>query len=206
VPGFGEMSARWRQSVVVRPADTRLDEATLEDRLLLLGTDGPIARRLDLAVDAEMLSLSSLSSLTSPLALEYLERVGRPVPSLSPQMGVQIVGRAYAAHLVVEADAASYGAPDVPVLGTLPPLRKGSPPRDLLVRVVKESRRSFEVIRAVSTPVWDGFVLCLTKRAHDLAAGAEDLVPVGSVDGLARFGWVLRQVDIHYELSPERRR
>jgi hypothetical protein len=205
VPAFGEMSARWRQSVVVRPAATRLDQAALDDCLLQLGQDGPVARRLDRAVDDEMFSLASLSSLTAPLALEYLERVGRPIPSLSPQMGVQIVGRAYAAHLVVEADPRAYGAVDVPVLGTLPPLRRGSPPRDLLSRVVKASRRSFELIRAVSTPVWDGFVHCLTKRAHDLAAGAEDLVPIESVDGLARFGWVLRQVDIHYGLSPERR-
>jgi hypothetical protein len=199
------MSARWRQSVVVRPAETRLDQAALDDCLQQLGVDGPVARRLDTAVDSEMRSLASLSSLTAPLALDYLERVGRPIPSLSPQMGVQIVGRAYAAHMVVEADPPAYGAADVPVLGTLPPLRRGSPPQDLLNRVVKASRRSFELIRAVSSPVWDGFVRCLTKRAHDLAAGADELVPVESVDGLARFGWVLRQVDIHYGLSPERR-
>ncbi len=205
MPVFGEMSARWGQSVVVRPAETRLDQAALDGCLLRLGRDGPVARQLDTAVDAEMLSLASLSSLTAPLALEYLERVGRPIPSLSPQMGVQIVGRAYAAHMVVESDPTGFGAVDVPVLGTLPPLRRGSPPRDLLSRVVKASRRSFELIRAVSTPVWDGFVRCLTKRAHDLAASAEDLVPVESVDGLARFGWVLRQVDIHYGSSPERR-
>lgn len=205
MPAFGEMSARWGQSVVVRPAETRFDQAALDECLLRLGRDGPVARQLDTAVEAEMLFLASLSSLTAPLALEYLERVGRPIPSLSPQMGVQIVGRAYAAHMVVEADPTGFGAVDVPVLGTLPPLRRGSPPRDLLSRVVKASRRSFELIRAVSTPVWDGFVRCLTKRAHDLAASAEDLVPVESVDGLARFGWVLRQVDIHYGSSPERR-
>jgi hypothetical protein len=33
----------------------------------------------------------------------------------------------------------------------------------------------------------------------------EGFVAVDVVDGLARVGWVLRQVDIHYGLEPERR-
>ena len=46
----------------------------------------------------------------------------------------------------------------------------------------------------------------LTRRTHDLAAqSAKGLVPVVVVDGLARVGWILRQVDIHYGSSPERR-
>ena len=95
----------------------------------------------------------------------------------------------------------------MPVLGTLPPLRRGSPPRDLLTRVVKASRRNFEVIRAVSTPVWHGFVRSLTRRAHDQVAdpGPSGLLAMEVVDGLARFGWVLRQVDLHYGLQPEPR-
>ena len=123
--------------------------------------------RLDAAVDEAMASILALSSLTSPLALDYLDRLARPIPALTPEIGVQIVTRAYVAHLVVERDPAAFGAVDVPVLGTLPPLRRGSPPRDLLTRVVKASRRNFEVIRAVSTPVWNGFVRSLTRRAHD---------------------------------------
>jgi hypothetical protein len=148
-----------------------------------------------------------LSSLTSPLTLDYLDRLARPIPALRPEVGVQIVTRAYVAHLVVEREPQRFGALDVPVLGTLPPLRRGSPPRDLLTRVVKASRRNFEVIRAVSTPVWNGFVRSLTRRAHDQVAdpGPSGLLAVEVVEGLARFGWVLRQVDLHYGLEPEPR-
>ena len=154
-----------------------------------------------------MASIVALSSLTSPLTLDYLDRLARPIPALTPEVGVQIVTRAYVAHVVVERDPTAFGAVDVPVLGTLPPLRRGSPPRDLLTRVVKASRRGFEVIRAVSTPVWNGFVRALTQRAHDRIPepGPSGLVAVEVVDGLARFGWVLRQVDLHYGLEPEYR-
>ena len=93
----------------------------------------------------------------------------------------------------------------MPVARTLPPLRRGSPPQDLLTRVVKATRRSFEAIRAVPEPVWDGFVRGLTSRAHDRTPDADpsDLLAPAVVDGLARFGWVLRQVDLHYGLQPE---
>ena len=93
----------------------------------------------------------------------------------------------------------------MPVLGTLPALKKGRPPQDLLSRVVKASRgRGFAAICALSPPAWDGWVWCLTKRAHDAAATGADLVPLEALDGVARFAWVLRQTDLHYGLSPER--
>jgi hypothetical protein len=198
--------ARLRKpSLTVAPAVERVDSTSLRAYLAGLGDDAARARRLVDAVDVVMGSVTSLSSLTTPLALGYLDRLARPIPTLSLGTGVQIVTRSYVAHLVTEGDPGAFGATDVPVLGTLPPLRRGSPPQDLLTRVVKATRRNFELIRAVSTPVWDGFGRDLTRRAHDEApaAGPAELLAVPVVDGLARFGWVLRQVDLHYGLEPE---
>jgi hypothetical protein len=190
----------------VQPADQRVDDATLDVYLDQLGEEGQAARRLDLEVDALMPTVAALSSLTSPLALDYIERLERPVPALTPTSGVQIVSRSYVAHAVVETDPATFGAGPVPVLNTLPPLRRGgAPPQDLLVRVVKASRRKFPRIRAVPEAVWEGYVRCLARRAHDHAGPDGEMLAVEVVDGLARFGWVLRQVDIHYGLEPERR-
>jgi hypothetical protein len=109
------------------------------------------------------------------------------------------------AHLVTERDPTAVGAAEVPLLN-LPPLRRGHPPRDLLTRVVKASRRNFERIRAVPGPVWEGLVRDLARRVHDRAPDADpaDLLALAVVDGLARFGWVLRQVDLRYGLEPER--
>lgn len=189
--------------MAVQPAGDRVDGESLETYLHTLGPDGPRARRLDRDAARRMESIAALSSVTSPLALDYLERLARPIPALTLRAGVLIVTRSYAAHLAVEADAAAYGATDVPVLGTLPPLKRGSPPQDLAVRVVKATRRNFDRIRAVSPPVWDGLVRCLTRHVHDLVTGDAELLAIDVVDGLARFGWVLRQVDIHFGLSPE---
>jgi hypothetical protein len=175
-------------------------------RLAAMGGEGAAAGRLDEAADRAMLDVASLSRLTEPLAVDYLERLRRPLPALSPEMGVQIVGRSYLAHLAVEEDPEVYLAEDVPVLGTLPPARNGYAPNDLLNRVVKVSRRSFEPVCAVSERVWEGFVLALTTRAHQMPRDTEEPVAIAAVDGLARFGWVLRQVDIHYGTQPERRR
>jgi hypothetical protein len=194
-----------QQSVTVRPAAARLHRSDLDRYLQGLGADGAIAGDLDRQVDREMVHVTSLSSLSSPLAVSYMERLGRPIPSLTPEIGVLMVGRTYVAHMVVESDPGRFGAPDIPVLGTLPPLKKGRPPQDLLSRVVKVSRgRSFPPICALSPPAWDGFVRTLTKRAHDAAPGGGDPVSEEVVDGVARFAWVLRQVDLHYGLSPER--
>lgn len=194
---------QYRQSVTVRPG-ARVGRSELDQHLKSLGGDGRVARDLDGAVDQEMARITSLSALTSPLAVSYMERLSRPVPSLTPAIGVLIVGRTYVAHIVVESDPGRFGAPDVPVLGTLPPLKKGRPPQDLLSRVVKVSRgRTFPPLCALSPAAWSGFVHCLTKRAHDATRAGEELVPRDVVDGVGSFAWVLRQVDIHYGLSPE---
>lgn len=163
-----------------------------------------MARLLDGAVEEAMATITTLSPLTAPLAIDYMDRLARPIPSLTPGVGVQIAGRAYVAHLVVEADPARFGAPDIPVLGTLPAARRGRTPQDLLSRVVKASRgKGFFLICALTPAGWDGFVHCLTRRAHDAAPGDGERVPVEAVDGVARFAWVLRQVDLHYGLEPE---
>lgn len=202
---LAKLNPRRSRSLVIRSAVERVDAAALSGSLAGLGVDAPFARRLDAAVDERIGSILSLSSLTSPLALDYLDRLARPIPALTAEIGVQIVTRAYIAQLVAERDPGAFGATDVPVLGTLPALRRGSPPQDLLNRVVKASRRNFEVIRAVSVPVWEGFVQCQTCRAHDQVPnpGPSGLIAPAVVDGLARFGWVLRQVDLHYGLGPE---
>jgi hypothetical protein len=191
--------------VGVEPAERRLRSLDLQQELKALGRDGPVARRLDEAVDKAMRLVVSLSPLTAQLAVDYLDRLSRPIPALAGPVGAQTVGRAYVAHLVVEQNPGEYGGFDVPVLGTLPDLRKGRPPQDLLNRVVKATRRGFETIRAVPGPVWTGFVLCLTKRAHDAASDESGYLKEEVVEGLCRFGWVLRQVDIRYGLGPERR-
>jgi hypothetical protein len=194
----------WRQSVAVKPAERRFGRSELDARLKALGADGELARRLDRDTDAAMAEVTSLSSVSAPLALDYLDRLSRPIPALTPEIGAQIVGRSYVAHIVVETDPGRFGAVDIPVLGTLPPLGRGRPPQDLLSRAVKASRRGFELICALSPETWGGFVDCLTKRAHDQAGNPENLMPREAVDGLARFAWVLRQVDLHYGLEPDR--
>ena len=62
------------------------------------------AKIAKLNVDDAMATVLALSSLTSPLTLDYLDRLARPIPALRPEIGVQIVPRAYLAHLVVERD------------------------------------------------------------------------------------------------------
>jgi len=206
--GLGALSRsaqRRKRSLIVAPSAQRVDAAAVDEYLAALGGEAAPTRRLIEAVDATMDTVSSLSTLTTPLALEYLDRLARPIPTLTPESGVQIVSRSYVAHLVTEGTPEAVGATGVPLF-ELPPLRRGHPSQDLLTRVVKASRRNFERIRAVPGPVWDGFVRDLTRRAHDRAPEADpgDLLAVAVVDGLARFGWVLRQVDVRYGLEPER--
>ena len=92
----------------------RVDGAALDGYLAGLGEDaapsGTWTRRR-----RRLASVLSLSSLTAPLALDYLDRLARPIPALTPETGVQIVSRAYVAHLVTEDDPAAFGAVDVPV-------------------------------------------------------------------------------------------
>lgn len=155
--------------------------------------DRAAGEALDAAALAVLGGLRSLSDLTSPLALTYLERIGRPIQALSPEAGARITSTGYAAHLAVESDAPAFGVTAIPVLGTLPE----RPPADLLLRVVKATRRSFETIRAVDGPTWEALVTIVAARA-----GAD--LERGLVDGLLRFGWVLRQVDLAYGAQPER--
>ena len=204
--GPGWASRMMVRARVVPAAQVQMTPEECAVRLTALGEDGEAARRLDEAADRAMLEVASLSRLTEPLAVDYLERLRRPLPALTPEMGVQIVGRSYLAHMAVEEDPEVYLAGDVPVLGTLPPARNGYAPNDLLNRVVKVSRRSFEPVCAVPERVWEGFVLRLTTRAHQMPSDTDEPVAIAAVEGLARFGWVLRQVDIHYGTQPERRR
>lgn len=194
----------------MRPADSAVDAASAQAALELLGSDADASRELDDAAAGESAALASLSSLTTQLAMDYLDRLARPIPALTPGAGVQIVTAGYAARLVVSSDPQRFGAHgELPVLASLPALRNGRPPQDLLNRAVKATRRGFPSLRAVPAGVWDGFVLLLTARVHGAnhPAGKEelDLLAGEVVDGLARFGWVLRLVDIRYGLEPERR-
>jgi hypothetical protein len=186
--------------------DQALDAVDVDARLLAAGEAGELARRLDAAVATTMAGLRSLSALSSPLALNYLERVQHPMAALDLGTGVFVVTRGYAGQLAVEADAYAYGAVDVPVLGTLPEPRRGRPPADLLNRVVRATRRGFPAICAVSPAVWESFVLLTVVRVHE-REGAGDAegrhVDPVLVDGLARLGWVLRQADLHYGMRPE---
>lgn len=209
IPGLSSLARlarRRRPSVQVRAAGERVDREALDAYLAELGTAGEMARRLDAEVEGAVGGVASLSSLSAPLALDYLDRLARPIPALTPSTGVGLVTRAYVAHMVVERDGPAYGVESGGLaLIALPPLRRGRPPQDLLNRVVKASRRSFDAVRHVPAPVWDGFVLSLVRRVHDPAATDDSLLDVPVVDGLARFGWVLRQVDLRYGLEPEGR-
>lgn len=151
-----------------------------------------------------MPTVASLSPLSSVLGVDYMDRLARPVASLTPVIGVALVGRAYVAHMLVERDPARFGVTDVPVIGGLPAPKNGRLPKDLLSRVVKASRgRGFWALCALGSPEWEGFAACLTKRAHDLAGPAGEYVPTEVVDGVARFAWVLRQADLFYGYQPE---
>jgi hypothetical protein len=178
-----------------------VDDQAVRSGLEALGTKGPVTTALDHEVEQRLASFGALSELTSGLALSYLERIRHPIPSLTFESGVVLTTRGYLAHMAVEDDPVRFGAGlEVPILGTLPDFRKGRPPQDLLNRVVKATRRGFEQIRAVPDEVWAGYVLCVTGRLH--AGGDGALLDSSVVDSLLRFGWVLRQVDLRYGLTP----
>ncbi|MGI8492216.1 MAG: hypothetical protein ACR2KC_03515 [Acidimicrobiales bacterium] len=144
-----------------------------------------------------------MSELTTSVALDYLDRLARPLRALTPAAGVRVTTRGYLAHVAVEATPAAYGVDagrGLSILGTLPALnRHGQAPRDLATRVVKATRRNFAAIRALPEPVWDGFVEAVVHEEEAREVGFDSAV----VEGLLRFGWVLRQVDLHYGLTPE---
>lgn len=159
--------------------------------------DAERGQALDTAAQQVVAGLSSLSDLTAPLAIAYLDRIGRPTPSLTAGAGARTTSAGYAAHMAVEADPAAFGVTTLPVLGTLPDLRRGRPPQDLLLRVVKATKKPFPVVRAVDDLTWEGFV---SRQLQRLDVELDRAL----IDGLLRFGWVLRQVDLRYELEPER--
>ncbi|MDQ2724920.1 MAG: hypothetical protein M3Y36_05420 [Actinomycetota bacterium] len=179
-----------------------VDDEAVRAGLDELGAASSIVVALDREVEKRLASFAALSELTSRLALSYLERIRHAIASLTFESGVVLTTRGYLAHMVVEDDPVRFGADrEVPVIGTLPDFRKGRPPQDLLSRVVKATRRGFEQIRAVPDDVWAGYVLCVTGHVH---AGVDDAARLESsvVDSLVRFGWVLRQVDLRYGLTP----
>ncbi len=178
--------------------------AELKATLASLGDAGAVAKDLDATVDEAMATVISLSPLSNPLGVSYMDRLARPIASLTPVIGVALVARGYLAHVAIERDPARFGLTDVPVLGDLPERKKGRLPQDLLSRVVKASRgRSFQAICALNPRQWEALVMCFTKRAHDLAGTDGEYVPTDVVDGVARFAWVLRQTDIFYGYEPE---
>jgi hypothetical protein len=177
-----------------------------------------VARRLAQQVGRNLPTIISLSPLTSELTVAYVERVAQPMSAMSLPAGARLVARGYLAHLLVERDAAAFDIIDIPVLGTLPPLnRRGRPPQDLLTRIVKATRRHFESICALSPDGWDAFVMAITADVHSEAPPAGDhgettrdkatdegvgILAPELVDGMLRTGWVLRQVDLAYDLVP----
>jgi hypothetical protein len=187
-----------RGSPKIGTTDVPTSPEEAEAALDALGDAGGQARALDEAVEGALGTFAGLSELTSDLALRYLERIRGPVSSLTLEAGATLVTRGYAAHQAVEAGPAAFGAGrEVPVIGTLPDLHKGRPPQDLLTRVVKATRRAFPGIRAVPGDVWEGFVVATTERTQAADDGPRVLDRT-VVDGLLRFGWVLRQVDLRY--------
>lgn len=186
-----------------------VDRAAERARLADLGEDGERARFLDAAVDGVIKDLRGLSALTTPLAMSYLDRIARPLTAMDLGTAVHLTTRGYAAHLVVEERGGEIGIESVPVLSGLPPMKRGAPPQDLLNRIVKVSRRTFETVRAVSWGTWEGLVVITARRTHaGRRPGPDKELPpaldVAIIDALLRFGWVLRQVDLFYGFAPER--
>jgi hypothetical protein len=193
-----------RGSVKIGTTETPTDPAEAEAAIDALGDAGHQARALDAAAERALgADAPQLSELTSELALAYLERIRHPLAALTMEQGVTLVTRGYAAHLAVEAGPAAYGAGrEVPVIGTLPDPRRGRPPQDLLLRVVKATRRQFPSIRAVPDGVWEGFVVATSERVQ-AGHGDERVLDRSVIEGLLRFGWVLRQVDLRYQTGLE---
>lgn len=168
---------------------------------------GDVATRLFQRVEGTLVLLQSLSPLTEPLALGYVERVGAPMAAMPLAAGARVVVEGYLAHRELERSPADFGITDIPVHGGFPPLnRHGRPPQDLLTRVVKVTRRHFTEVCALTPEEWEALVATVTAAVHDRAGEATEgkglLAPV-LVEGLLRTGWVLRQVDLAYGFEPE---
>jgi hypothetical protein len=176
-----------------------------------VGEEGRAVRLLTKRVSQRLSNVVELSPLTSELTVAYVERVASPMSAMSLPAGARLIARGYLAQMLIEEDPAGFGVDDIPVWGTLPPLRHGRPPQDLLTRVVKTSRRHFATVCCLSPDAWDAFVVATTAQVHAEALsntpGGEDLEGAGVlapelVDGLLRTGWLLRQVDLAYGLEP----
>jgi hypothetical protein len=186
-----------------------VDAATVKARLKTLGDDGRRASELDDATNGVVASLHGLSDLTVPLALNYLDRIARPLGALDLESAVRITTRGYAAHLVIEERGRDFGVETVPVLSDLPTMKRGVAPQGLLTRIVKVTRRNFEGIRAVNGPTWDALIVVNAGHLHAARRKGDDgklppALDVSVIDALLRFGWVLRQVDLFYGLEPDR--
>ncbi|MDQ6840698.1 MAG: hypothetical protein M3137_20765 [Actinomycetota bacterium] len=200
--GARSLLRRLYRSPTLGTVEATVDEEAVRSGLDALGDAGPVATALDRGVEDRLGSFGALSELTSQLALSYLERIRHPIGSLTFETGVALTTRGYLAHMMIEDDPVRFGAGvEVSIIGTLPDLRKGRPPQDLLNRVVKATRRGFEQIRAVPADVWTGYVLAVVGHTH-ADVGDAPLLDSAVVDSLLRFGWVLRQVDLRYDLAP----
>lgn len=185
-----------------------IDARTARARLADLGPEGVVASELEKATVDMLKTLDGLSSLTVPLALAYLDRIARPLAAMDLESAVRLTSRGYAAHLVIEQRGRDFGVETVPVLGDLPAMKHGRPPQQLLAIVVKVTRRSFAAVRAISEGSWDGLVVAVARRVHaertrDLEGVLPPPLDVDVIDALLRFGWVLRQVDLHYGYEPD---
>jgi hypothetical protein len=189
------------------------------------GENGQRALVLHDQVERGHANLVSLTRVTTPLAAQHVQRLRVAMPSLSRLTAYALVRRGYTAHLLVEADPGCFGAARVPDIVEMPPLdRDGAPRRELLTFVVKVTLRSFGVLRGIPPDVWEGLAVCTTWRIHDdVPTGptaspdspAEDadadaldeplaLLSQEVIEGLLRFGWVLRATDLAYGMEPAR--
>ena len=168
-------------------------------------------RLLNQRVGRRLADVVELSPLTSELTVAYVERVAGPMSAMSLPAGARLIARGYLAQLVIEEDPSAFAIEDIPVWGALPPLRHGRPPRDMLTRVIKASRRHFAMVCCLSPEAWEAFVVATTAEVHAEALsgtpGGQDLEGAGLlapelVDGMLRTGWLLRQVDLAYGLGP----
>ena len=190
------------------PAALSADDAA--DAVALAGAEGRAVRLLTGQVGRRLPSIVELSPLTGELTVAYVERVAMPMSAMSAPAGARLIARGYLAHLLIEEDPGAFGVDAIPVLGTLPALRRGRPPQDLLSRVVKASRRHFESVCCLSPEGWEAFVVATTAEVHAEALGADlagdeegaGVLAPELVDGLLRTGWLLRQVDLAYGLAP----
>lgn len=187
--------------------------------LAAAGDDGQRALVLHDDVERRHSELPALTRITTPLASQHVQRLRVGMPSLTPHTAYGLVLRGYTAHLLVEADPSSFGATRVPDIVEMPDLdRNGEPRRDLLTYVVKVTLRSFEIVRGIPPDVWEGLAVCTTWRIHDDGpASSPDAVEKADgeviplllspevIEGLLRFGWVLRAADLAYDLEPARR-